>query len=213
MHKQLSIIIVTYNSKSIISDCLLSISNFNDIGDSLEVIVVDNNSNDQQEVYEIIQLYKDLQIEWIPNPNNSGYGAGNNIGVQNAKAPHFLIMNPDVRLITPVFKELLALFHTQKDLAMVGVKFADNSLALHIKPEHYTVCRYLLIKVLQKFRFLPFKYLYMSGSFLLFDKVDFLSVGGFDEQFFLYFEEPDITNRLQNNAKMLFWLRISWFII
>jgi len=152
MSKQLSIIIVTYNSKSIIADCLLSISKFNDIGDKLEVIIVDNNSNDQKEVYEIIQHYKDLPIVWITNPDNNGYGAGNNLGVQKATAPYILIMNPDVKLVMPVFKKLLALFNVQTDLAMVGVSFADKSSSLYLKPEYFTVCKILFIRFLQKIR-------------------------------------------------------------
>ena len=52
MNKQLSIIIVTYNSEKLIFECLDSIYKYNDIGDSLEVIIVDNCSNDQEKVFE-----------------------------------------------------------------------------------------------------------------------------------------------------------------
>ena len=201
MNKQLSIIIVTYNSQSIISDCLLSITKFNDIGDALEVIIVDNNSTDQQEVFEIAQGYQNLQIEWISNPANSGYGAGNNIGVRKATAPHVLIMNPDVRLVAPVFNDLLALFEAQKQLAMVGVSFTDKSSTLYLKPEYYSLFNLLFENALKKIGAIPFNHLHMSGSFLLFNREYFLEAGGFDDQVFLFFEEADITNRLLKNGR------------
>jgi len=206
MVKQLSLIIVTYNSESIIADCLDSIRKFNDLGNKLELIIVDNNSRDQEHVKKIVSTYMDLDVKWIAAPENKGYGAGNNLGVQHATAPYVLIMNPDVRLIKLVFKELLKEFSITDNLGLVGVGFADHSSPLYLKPEYYTVFKILFIELLQKYNMIPFNQTYMSGSFLVFDKAAFIQAGCFDEQIFLYWEEADITNRLISNGKKIRWI-------
>jgi GT2 family glycosyltransferase len=204
--KQLSLIIVTYNAESLIRDCLESISKFNDLGDELELIIVDNNSRDQEKLSQIIASFAGLNIVLLKAPGNNGYGTGNNIGVRHATAPYILIMNPDVRLIKPVFRDLLKEFGTTDNLGMAGVSFADHSSPLYLKPEYYTVLKILFIKLLQKYNLLPFNQTYMSGSFLVFDKAAFIQAGCFDEQIFLYLEEADITNRLISNGKKIKWV-------
>ncbi len=201
MSKKLSIIIVTYNSTKLIVECLDSIVKHNDLGDALEVIIVDNNSADQEELAAIIAQYKNLDILYLPTNKNGGYGAGNNVGVAQAKAPHILIMNPDVRIENPVFKTILDEFEANPKLAMTGVTFSDNSLPLYFKPEYYTVCKVLPVRFLVKYNLLRPHQTFLQGSFLTFDKEAFLQAGGFDENIFLYFEEPDITNRLLEIGK------------
>ena len=93
MHKRVSVIIVTYNSEKHIYDCLSSIYRYNDIGDLLEVIIVDNNSCNKDLMFESInRLYP--QTKLIDNPKNGGYGQGNNMGVKNSLGDIILIMNP-----------------------------------------------------------------------------------------------------------------------
>ena len=109
MHKRVSVIIVTYNSEKHIYDCLSSIYRYNDIGDLLEVIIVDNNSCNKDLMFESInRLYP--QTKLIDNPKNGGYGQGNNMGVKNSLGDIILIMNPDVRMVEPLFKKSGKLF-------------------------------------------------------------------------------------------------------
>ena len=83
MKKDLSLIILTYNSEKDIYDCLQSVYQHNDIGDALEIIVVDNNSTHYAEMQRTIQsLYPDITI--IANTSNGGYGQGNNVGITAA---------------------------------------------------------------------------------------------------------------------------------
>ncbi len=105
--KDLSIIIVTYNSEKDIYDCLSSIYQYNDIGERLEIIVVDNNSHYFNTMKSKIQEQYGKAITIINNKSNGGYGQGNNVGIRMATAPIVAIMNPDVRLIMPIFKDVL----------------------------------------------------------------------------------------------------------
>ena len=102
--KTLSIIILTYNSEKDIYACLDSVYQHNDIGEALEVIVVDNQSN----AFALMQqkiAHQYPQVFITQNTHNGGYGQGNNVGIRMAQAPIIAIMNPDVRITHPIFKE------------------------------------------------------------------------------------------------------------
>ena len=107
--KKLSLIILTYNSEKDIYDCLQSVYQYNDIGVCLEIIVVDNNSDNYIQMrHKINTQYPDVII--LSNTQNGGYGQGNNIGIMAATSPIVAIMNPDIRLIMPIFQEMLNAF-------------------------------------------------------------------------------------------------------
>lgn len=200
MSKDLSLVIVTYNSHRLIFDCLESVFLHNDLADGLEVIVVDNCSADQEEVFSGIRKTYNDRVTLLASPKNGGYGYGNNRGIELAQAPVVVVMNPDVRLVKPVFKQLLRRF-TAKDIGLVGVSFVDGSSRYYFKPEYSGFWKILFQKQLFRLGFFKPKEVYFSGSFLAFDKMHFKAAGGFDEHIFLYFEEADITNRIQSIGK------------
>ena len=103
MKKKISIIIVTYNSELHIYDCLDSIFKYNDIGDDLEIIIVDNMSNNVDQMFTSIKEKYASTVKLVKNHINGGYGQGNNVGIRLAKSDIIMIMNPDVRLLQPVF--------------------------------------------------------------------------------------------------------------
>ena len=116
-YKKITIVILTYNSEKDIFDCLQTVYQYNDIGDDLEVIVVDNNSLGVDKMFSnIAQIYPNVIL--VKNSTNAGYGAGNNVGIKIASAPIVMIMNPDVRLLEPIFSSALN-------------SFQDNSVVLY----------------------------------------------------------------------------------
>ncbi|MEI7502651.1 MAG: glycosyltransferase [Paludibacter sp.] len=204
MKKTLSVIIVTYNSERLIFDCLDSIFQFNNIGHSLEVIIVDNNSNDQENVFESIRnKYPKDDVKLIKNPINGGYGNGNNIGVLHSTAEYIIIMNPDVRIIYPIFQNIISRFKNNRKIGMLGVTFADNSCPLYFKPEYITLFNIFFFKIYVNLHLFNMKKMYMSGSFLIFPKKIFIDAGSFDENIFLFYEEADISNRILKINKNL----------
>lgn len=196
MNKQLSIIIVTYNSELLIFDCLDSIYKFNDIGNALEVIVVDNCSDNCDEMFlKIVAQYGD-KVTLVKSPINGGYGHGNNQGINLAKSSRLIVMNPDVRLIAPIFNAIITKLDSNKNIGMFGVKFIDGSNPLHFKPEYSNLFRLIFSRQLLKYGFYKTKQVFFSGSFLIFDRNSFVKAGLFDENIFMYHEEADISNRL-----------------
>ena len=125
--KQVSIIIVTYNSEKDIYDCVESIQRHADIPlEDIELIIVDNCSCEPQAMFDKLQKQWGKDIILIENTKNGGYGQGNNVGIHRATAPVILIMNPDVRLLEPFFLKPLDAFREDKELIMYGMKMMNT---------------------------------------------------------------------------------------
>ena len=201
---RLSIIIVTYNSEKDIFQCLDSIYSQSDLShDEFEIIVVDNDSKLVDEMFSKIRTDYPSNIRLIKNPKgNGGYGQGNNVGIKEAEAPIILIMNPDIRLIEPVFRKAVEYMEAQPNISMYGMK---QMLTKNIPSHNSISCTYMMngyvytiMTALANRRdyFNP-KYMHFSGSCFFIRKSLFESIGLFDESVFMYGEEDDIHYRMK----------------
>ena len=200
--KRLSIIIVTYNSEHDIYDCVSTIIRFSDIPLSeLELIIVDNNSRDTDTMFEKLKELYGNNIVLIKNTHNGGYGQGNNVGIKKASAPVILIMNPDVRLIEPIFKTAVEAFENNSELAMYSMK----QMLTHTLPSTNSfTCTYaingyiqtIMSSICNRYDYYIAKYMHFSGSCFYIRKQMFEHVGLFDESVFMYGEEEDIHYRM-----------------
>ena len=197
--KQLSLIILTYNSEKDIYDCLESVNRYNDIGDALEIIVVDNNSTNYIDMHDKIKsLYPDVRI--IANTKNGGYGQGNNIGIRAASAPIVSIMNPDVRLIMPVFRQFIDVLSQTKNIMCGGKQYATLN---QVNPSFYydfteSGIRQSIGRIIcHKLDIYNQKRMWLQGAFFAIKKDIFEQIGLFDETLFMYAEEFDIHLRIK----------------
>ncbi len=206
--KRLSVIIVTYNSEKHIYSCLDSLFRYNDIGDSLEVIIVDNCSLNYCQMEDQICIKYDNKIKLIQNTNNGGYGQGNNIGLKEASAPIVLIMNPDVRLVMPIFSKVLMAFDQCRDITLYGIKQLGTDMTPAKSLGWITrSCAYIAEPVryiLNKLDIYYQKKMYFNGSCFFVRKQSFEEIGFFDENIFMYNEEEDIHYRFHKYKKGLF---------
>lgn len=201
MNKRISIIIVTYNSESVIEECLESIVKFNDIGNYLEIIIVDNSPIFNINSF-VSNLNLNLDLQIIHNPENGGFGQGNNIGVNASSGDLLFILNADTILVEPIFSYMLKEFENPT-LTTAGFKLVNrdgvinNSFALF--PEYNYIYFFMPIKFLYflviKLGLLS-KFIFPWGADFIVRKVDFIKSGMFDETIFLCNEEPDLTKRL-----------------
>ena len=201
--KRVSIIIVTYNSEDDIYDCVDSIIRCADIPRSeIELVVVDNHSRHPEPMFQRLREQWGEDVVLIENTKNGGYGQGNNVGIRSCSAPLLLIMNPDVRLLTPFFRDALSAFGRDERLVMLGAKqmlsadvASTNSFAPTYMMNGYF--RSVLGAICTRLEWYVPGLMYFSGSCFYVRKSMLEAVGLFDESVFMYGEEDDIRWRLQ----------------
>lgn len=198
----LSVIIVCYRSDEFIFDAVRSVIKFNDLREGrTEIIIVDNSPADySQQSFAKLRYEFGNQVVLIHNARNGGYGQGNNLGIAHSKGKVLCIMNPDVNLVRPIFRRALHHFQRSAKLSLIGGKqFGHKNISFYFKPEYeFLLFTGVLTMLYNRINFYHSKYMYLSGAFLFIDKAKFEAVGKFDENIFLYCEEPDISVRLMN---------------
>lgn len=197
--KKISVIIVAYNSESVIFDCLTSIVEFNDIGEELEVIVVDNSPSDL--LLSSLDHYSKnaFSFKYIHNPQNGGFGQGNNVGVKVSTGDTLFFLNPDTILVSPVFNKIESALLDGANVGgfrLVDPFMKDNdSIGLLPEWNWLSFPRVFLNFLVIKLGFFT-KLVFPWGAALFVSRQDFISAGMFDENMFLCNEEPDIIHRL-----------------
>lgn len=201
-----SIVIVSYKKVEMVLECINSIYQFNDIGVRLEVILVDNSPD--HNVYSAV-MGNFGSVIGIKNINN-GFGGGNNLGALKARGKYLLFLNPDTILVEPVFDFAIKKFDSSADLGMFGVKmvgrdFSGNS-SFYLT-SGASILRSIFMKFCNKFDIYLDGCMYIAGANMFVRKKDFLKCGLFDENIFMYYEEPDLTNRLHAIGKYVAYFK------
>lgn len=109
----LSIIILNYNVKDLLINCLDSVFKSKGKDDKWQIIVVDNASSDGSS--DAVKKHFP-QVEVIENQSNLGFAAGNNIGVKKAKAPVILFLNPDTLIVDDAISKSLKYLLSNSDI-------------------------------------------------------------------------------------------------
>ncbi len=113
---QLSIVIVTYNSALDIKKCLDSLGQITSV--ALEIIVVDNNSNDS--TCDLIhEFYKNVKL--VRNEKNMGFPAGNNIGFERCLGEYVLMLNPDTYVSSGSVQRMMRMLQEQPHVNIAGL--------------------------------------------------------------------------------------------
>jgi O-antigen biosynthesis protein len=113
----LSIIIINYNSRSVLQNCLISVIG-NGFKTECEVFVIDNNSSESMKDLEAIFP----QVTFIYNHKNLGYAAANNIGILKSSGKFVLLLNPDTIVNENTFSPMIRYLEENKDVGIVGCK-------------------------------------------------------------------------------------------
>ncbi len=129
----LSIIIISYNTKELLKDCLQSIeesekSKNRKLG--MEVIIVDNHSTDgtREWLKEIKDnQFKNFTIKTIFNQENVGFAKANNQGIKESRGDYLLFLNPDIKLFPKTIGHLIKAVKNKKDVGIVAPKLLNKS--------------------------------------------------------------------------------------
>ncbi|NNC51027.1 MAG: glycosyltransferase family 2 protein [Flaviramulus sp.] len=199
---KLSIVILNYNVRYFLELCLKSveaaISNID-----AEIIVVDNNSEDDS-----CQMVKELfpQVILIENKENFGFSKGNNIGVVRAKGEYLCILNPDTVVAEDTFLKLLNFSETKDKLGIIGCKLINGSgKFLPESKRNIPYIKAALKKLLGNSKDYYANHLnknevgevnVLVGAFMLMKRDVYKKMGGFDEDYFMYGEDIDLSYRV-----------------
>jgi GT2 family glycosyltransferase len=207
---QLSIIIVNYNVKYFLEHCLLSvIKACNDI--EAEILVVDNNSTDGSKSY-VENKFPTVKFYWLTE--NLGFGKANNYALQYAKGEHILFLNPDTIVGENCFTDCISFFKNHPDCGALGVRMLDGTgIFLQESKRGFPFIHVAFYKAIGLANIFPntFGQYYathiqeqeikevevLAGAFMMLHKKTIAEVKGFDEDFFMYGEDIDLSYRIK----------------
>ena len=209
---KLSIIIVSYNTKKILDECLSSIYS-SQINDTFEVIVVDNNSHDG--TVEMLES-KYPQVILIKNKVNNLFAKANNQGAEIAKGEYLLLLNSDTIVYDDNLQKMINYFDTlDPNVVCIGPKILNKDKSLQSKGfpnpgimERVTMC-FKLYKYFPSFllpigapvkKNAPRRVGWVSGSCMMMRKSVYLQVGGLNENVEFYGEEPEFGYKTQRKG-------------
>ncbi len=205
MYNDITLILVTYRSETLILKNLKVLKKF-------PVVIIDNSNSDELE--KITLGYNN--IDYFRSSKNLGYGVANNLGVSRATTPFVLIINPDILIdedaISDLFKNFL---NDHENIGILGPSLYDQKMQRRTNgtisyldqlngvkvsnisnniPSYNTCCKFLM------------------GCCYLMRRDFFNSLGGFDKNFFMYFEDNDLCDRTLKKGKYIMEVPSSKFI-
>jgi GT2 family glycosyltransferase len=221
-----SIIIVNWNVKSLLKKCLASIfEKTQDI--SFEAIVVDNNSTDgsQEMLRELVNNQPNLKL--ILNDFNAGFAKANNQGAKIAKGRYLLFMNPDMESIEDSANKLVSFMEKHPGIAASTCQliYPDGQRQNNIKRDPSFWSQFFILLKLHHFlTWLPPIKSYLAkdfdytreqavqqvmGTFLFIRREIFEKINGWNEDYWLWWEDVDLCQRIRKAGETIFYTPVT----
>ena len=193
-YKDITIIIVSYKSEKMIIRNLEIIKKF-------PTIIINNSRSDKFNT--LIDDFKNIKL--ITPDLNLGYGRANNLGVNQSKTPYFLIVNPDILLNEKLINTLYSTFlNYNDDIGVVGPALYDSNMKRRTNGSISHVKKIRGSKLSSSINNIPEDNMccdFLVGCCLFMKRDFFMQLGGFDKDFFMYFEDNDLCDRIIKNGK------------
>lgn len=219
-------VILNYNDAQTVVRLVEKISTYKNLD---EILIVDNCSNDNS--IEILSKVKTQKITLLRALKNGGYGAGNNIGIKYAKknlhCQYVVVCNPDIDFSDKLIGKMLQVYKLNHRIGVVSaiqldpnhvpindfawkipnskdIAFMTTRLGNRISNLHYPLER-INAHLVNDVECVP-------GAMLMFDVDAFTSIGGYDEEMFLYCEEMTIAYKLREQGYRTILLGNEYYI-
>lgn len=214
---QIAVILINYNSSNYTIKCIESILQKTSNELKYKIYCVDNNSDlaDYHVLVDYFKMNTSGKVTLIRSKINKGFGGGNMHGLQYAEQSEFVaFINNDTLFLNDCLHELYSYIKQNKNIGIVGGQSFDENNKEIISFDHYasTTRQIFGRSILEKIN--PKKYPRrkksyknplvvntVSGSLMFINSEHFNTIGGFDENLFLYYEETDICLRLKKKSK------------
>jgi GT2 family glycosyltransferase len=214
----LTVSVVLFNND--ITEIKKLLSDFFSTTSELYVFIIDNSFKNNSESF---KEYKNL--EYIYNNENLGYGKAHNIAIRKAielNSKYHAVVNPDIRLSNNLVDQLIIFMDKNKEIGLSAPKvlYPSGKLQFLCKliptPKDLIIRRFSPIKKVVKSRDMKYELRkfdynsnidipYVSGCFMFLRTSVLKKVDGFDERFFLYFEDLDLTRRISELYRTVFF--------
>lgn len=213
---QLSVVILNYNVRYFLEQCVLSVQAALKNIDG-EIIVVDNNSADES-----CKMIRDKfpGVKLIACSENAGFPKGNNIGVAAAKGKYICILNPDTVVAEDTFTKVLSFAEQQDNLGIIGVKLIDGRGCFLPESKRGIPTPWVAVtKIGGLYKLFPAVSLFnkyyaqhlnenqtgrvdiLVGAFMVMERSLYTEVGGFDEDCFMYSDDIDLSYTVLQKGK------------
>lgn len=207
---QVSVVIVNYNGRRYLADCLKALRYTDDL--DIEVIVVDNGSTDGS--LDLLAQDGRTSLKVIRAKLNLGFGRANNLGASVARGKYYLLLNTDCFLRPGALETLVTVLEERPGVGIVGPRLLNANGTLQPSCHNFPLPTVLFLeqsllwKLLVGIPFLRDRFLiasphdrerrvdWMAGACLLVRAEAYRAAGGFDERYFFYWEETDLCLRI-----------------
>lgn len=212
-----SVIIVNWNTKDLLKQCLTSIYvNLDEL--SFEVIVIDNASKDGSS-----QMVKSdfSQVNLIENKENLGFSKANNAAIEHAKGNFILLLNPDTIFLDNSIMRIINFIDENDSVGLISCKLLNEDLSVQKSCWFFPYLWWKLIGALGIDKILPKFYKkfnfdfenseraievdWVKGAFMLVRNIAFREIGGLSEKFFMYGEDMDLCFRLKKAGWKIYY--------
>lgn len=233
--KLLTIIIVSFNSRQYLKNCIDSIIKFPPkLGENeYEVIIVDNKSIDGSDKLIENQYLNYSFIKLIKNDSNKGFSWANNLVIKNGHSKYFLLLNSDTEVYENSINGLIEFFESLinrgKDIGIIGPKIINSDGSIQIScgrfpsflnSDYCTIlARFAGIELDNKFsrwykrvdidRNKPFEVDWVSGSAMMVSGIALKKAGMFDEKYFMYFEDVDLCYQMRKKGFNVYYYPLT----
>jgi len=207
-----SLSVVTYNSENRIGEMLDSIA-AHVTGVNYHIYVIDNASTDR--TAEIVKSRCGQNITLVQNSENVGFGRAHNVVLDRLNSKYHVYINPDITIKEDVITAIARYLDAHPDIGIITPKVLFPSGELQVLPKKDPKFLYLLsrksktgmLKYKKEFEMgdkdmdSAFDIEFCTGCFMFARTGLLKELGGFDERFFMYFEDADLARRIRTRAR------------
>lgn len=210
LNPEVSIIVVNWNAKQFLRECVLSIQGETSV--SNEIIVIDNCSSDGSSEM-IVDDFPDVTL--IGNKENRGFAAANNQGIEIARGRYILLLNPDTIILENAIDRMIQWISDKPDVGCAGCQVWEDASTIQMtcfadpRPANLATVTFGLMHLSKWLPILGRPWYrdwdrrserdvdVVSGMFMLVPRLVIEQVGVLDEAFFIYAEEADWCRRIR----------------
>lgn len=162
-----------------------------------------------------INEFSDLPIKVIRNNEIKGFGANHNSAFDVSAGSYFIVVNPDIRLIDFDISPVLEFFESGSSVGACAPVVVSSKRTIEDSVRYYPTTLLLIKRIIRRLLKLnnapdyvwtdsPIKVDWAAGMFVIFKREAFKSVKGFDERYFMYYEDADICKRMKHKGWNVF---------